>query len=105
VTRYLRATSREYLVVPAWLLAAVPLVDVVDLAVMPDDGTEPADAAWVTLTWVSDSSGVPLGAGILCGPSGHLPLPPGTYRMWLREHLPGDLLPVRAWERLTVGDP
>ena len=96
------ATSVQFVVVPVALLEARPLLDPVDLALTPDDGTPPGPADWQPLTWVASAAGEVLGPGLLAGP-GAAPLPAGTSRAWVREHLPWGEDPVWPWERLRVG--
>ena len=97
-------TSRQYLTVPvAELMGARPGVDLVDLAVIPDNGSEPGPGDWHGAMWLTQA-GVMLGPAVLIGPGGYgaWQLPPGTYRIWVCENLPATA-PVWAWERLTIG--
>jgi hypothetical protein len=74
----------------------------VDLAVMPDDGTEPGPADWLPASWLTSPAGQLLGAGLLAGP-GALVVAAGDHMMFVREHLADGTVPVREWCRLTVG--
>ena len=100
------ATSRQYVYAPPAVLAARAQLDQVDLAFMPDDGTVPGGGDWRPAEWLTGPAGRLFGAGLLVGPGagfGALPLPPGAYMVFVREHLADGEVPVMPWTRLTVG--
>ena len=76
----LLASSREFIIVPAGLLAARPLTGPVAVAFMPDNGTEPGDGDWLRAGWVAYPDGTPIGAGLLAGPEPGLSWPAATMR-------------------------
>ena len=101
MTVYRLACSREFIVVPAARLAARPLQDVVELAIVTTDA-EPGDGDWRAVPWVSVLDGTMLGAGMLAGP-GAVVLPAGRSTIYVRESLPDGQVRAWAWSRLEVG--
>lgn len=99
---YIPAASRPELRIPVYPPAGTDLGAVpVQLAFMPDDGTEPADADWVTAAWADDSSSE---AVLVIGPDTATVLAPGEYMVWVAL-ASGEARPVLPSGRLRVGDP
>jgi hypothetical protein len=97
----LLATSRQYVIVPAVLLDAAPRVDPVDIA-FTSGGADPGPGDWLPATWVASLAGQLLGAGLLVGPRAYV-IAPGSYMIFVCEHLADGELQAWPWTRLRVG--
>jgi len=88
-------TSSAYILIPVEGPEGIDLTDFpVKVAVIADDGTEPAGADWIDGDWIEGE------AGWLKPKSG---LPAGSYMAWVMVDA-GDEQPVVQSGRIRVGD-
>jgi hypothetical protein len=83
---YVAASSRPYLFIPLTgpVDPAVMAGYVTEIALAPDDGTEPAGADWHTAQWIAPRPGAAPEPCILIGPGGAAAYPAGDYMAWAR---------------------
>lgn len=93
----LLATSREYIQIP--LEGPYPDLTIYPsaIALMPDNGTEPADGDWVSAQWLPNNDGVPEPTVL----QNHWP--PGLYMAFVTVTAEAEK-PVKRSGRVRIGD-
>lgn len=95
---YLPGTSKEYILIPPSGPKGVDLTQyTAEIALVADDGSEPADTDYHPATWLGGE------AALLEGPGGTVDYPNGEYMAWLRITA-GAERPVIPAGRIRVGD-
>jgi len=99
---YQLATSKAYVFIKV-TGPTDPTGYAVQMALVTDDGREPAAGDWHTATWMAPRPGAPLEAALLVGPSGGTVYPPGDYMAYVTLSA-GAEAPVIPSGRVRVGD-
>lgn len=97
---YMPASSKIAITVPVYGPAGTDLTVLpAELAVVPDDGTEPGDSDYAEAAW--DAAGTSI--ALIIGKDTAVPLTAGEYMVWARITA-GSEEPVMPSGRLRVGD-
>lgn len=95
---YIPVSSRPYMLIPIDSPPGVdPTTTVPEACLMPDDGSEPAEADYVTGAWIDGE------VGLLIGTGGDVAYPAGAYFAWARITIGAEQV-VLPSGRVRIGD-